>query len=383
MVGLITHHTLIFVSACVTATLGGLLSGIHIPPDVKWRNLRIARGYLALACFILAGFNLLNFFLQSEANSSSIQDALILYIASYQALLFTMTLLTFIQPLYVRKEVVVPQLATITVAGVSLLLSLFLWEPLFPVLFHISMAAYLFQLIFYTVLFRRKYLLCLKQLEEYYDEDKDNRLKWVECSFYTALGVGIMALLSLFLAEWAYDLFIVVYTAFYAYVTGRFLNYINNDMKFVIPAVTRKTNGAEQRREKAEETPPRSFTRKERNLKTALEEWVKEKQFSQKDIGVEETAQSLGTDCYFLRYYFRTYMQCDFRTWRSELRIREAQRILDEDPETSLACVCEAVGFNDRGNFHRQFTKITGITPANYKQRCSSTKQPTQEQLAN
>jgi YesN/AraC family two-component response regulator len=110
------------------------------------------------------------------------------------------------------------------------------------------------------------------------------------------------------------------------------------------------------------------MTEREQKFKAALEEWIKEKKFSEKDIGVEEIARSLGADPSFLRYYFRTHMQHDFRTWRSELRIREAQQILDQNPHAALSQVCEAVGFNDKGNFHRQFQKITGTTPANYRQ---------------
>ena len=140
---------------------------------------------------------------------------------------------------------------------------------------------------------------------------------------------------------------------------------------FVLPAVTRETALAEKEKQRGRETRNRQYmTEREQKFKIALEEWIKEKKFSEKDIGVEEIARSLGTDSSFLRYYFRTYMVNDFRTWRSELRIREAQQILDSNPQIALSRVCETVGFNDKGNFHRQFQKITGTTPANYRQGC-------------
>ena len=369
---LVDHHTLIFASASVTIALGSLLQIIRIPADRKWRKLRLARNYLAMACFILGAFNLVAFFLQYSEKNFPIQSALILYIASYQALLFTMTLLMFIQPLYVTKKMIVPQFTAITTVGAILFLSLFLWESLFSLIFYTAIAAYLFQLLNYTLLFRRKYRACLRQLEEYYDEDKDSRLRWVQFSFYTALSIGTMALLSLFLGRWSYELFIVIYTAYYVYMTGRFLNYISNEATFVIPAFPPLAKGKDLEPEKAMRTcaSPSLLAKREEELKISLKEWVEMKKFTQKDIGVEETAQSLNTDSYFLRYYFRTYMQCDFRTWRSELRIREAERILNEEPGMSVTCLCESVGFNDKGNFHRQFTKITGKTPTNYKQFC-------------
>jgi hypothetical protein len=213
---------LVFASVCVIAVLGGLLKAIRIPPGEKWKNLRAARNNLALSCFILAALSVLNFLMQGYGKSPSVQDILVLLIASSQALLFTMTLLTFIQPLYVRKERVIPQIAAIVAAGVLLLLFLFLWEPVFPVIFYAAIVSFLFQLAYYTFLFNKKYTLCLRQLEEYYDEDEDNRLQWVKTSFYTALSIGVTALWILFFKGWVYDVFIIVYTAFYVYMACRF-----------------------------------------------------------------------------------------------------------------------------------------------------------------
>lgn len=376
MPDLITHDTLIFASACVIAALGGLLPGIRFPSGKEWRNLRVACGYLALGCLILAALSVLNLLMQGYlihdyTENRSVEDVLVLLIASYQALLFTMMLLTFIQPLYVRKERVVPQAAVITVAGGVLFLSLYLWEPAFPFVLYTAMAAYLCQLVYYTILFRKKYTLCLRQMEEYYDEDEDHRLQWVRSGFYIALAIGVMALCTFFANRWVYDAFIVIYTAFYVYMVCRFLNYKNNEVMFVLPAVIRETGVTKKENRQSRETRNRQYmTEREQKFKVALEEWMKEKKFSEKDIGVEEIAHSLGTDSSFLRYYFRTYMENDFRTWRSELRIREAQQILDQNPYAALSQVCERVGFNDKGNFHRQFQKITGTTPAHYKQDC-------------
>ncbi|HOO96064.1 MAG TPA: AraC family transcriptional regulator [Proteiniphilum sp.] len=370
MLALVAHHTLIFASASVTASLGGLLLGISIPPDTKWKNLYISRAYLALACFILSGFNFLIFFSRTYAYSSSIQNMLIVTIASYQALLFTMTLLTFIQPLYVRKERVIPQFAIIVAVTLLLFLTMFFWKTAFPFVFYAAVAGYLFQLTYYTTLFRKKYTLCLRQLEEYYDEDEDHRLQWVRSGFYTALSIGVMALCALF-NEWLCDAFIVIYTLFYIYMISHFLNYRINEMKFVLPAVTRESGRAEKEKPQGWKTlKPRQMTNREQKFKVALEKWIEQRKFFEKDVGVEEIARSLGANSSFLRYYFRTHMQNDFRTWRSELRIREAQRIMDKNPKLSISRICEEVGFNDKGNFHRQFQKITGTTPANYRQSC-------------
>lgn len=375
MFDLVTHYTLTFASSSVIATAGGLLLGIHMPNSEEWKNLRVARIYLSISYFILAAFGFLSFFMQAEADNPQLLDACTLFIASYQALLFTMTLLSFIQPLYVRFKLVLNQFVIITIVGVILFITLFLQsDSLFLFFFYAATAGYLFQLIYYIRLFKKKYKLCLKQLEVYYEEDKESRLQWVQRCFYTASGIGALALISVFANNHFYSGFVLIYTIYYAYIVSRFYNY-RVEAEFVLPAVIQK-----EQEEETEETPSTitddndstELIPKGQALQEALAVWVAEKQYCKRDVSVDETAKLLGVDRNFLRYYFKTYMRTEFRTWRIELRIREAQRLIKENPNLSLAQVSEAAGFNDSGNFHRLFCKITGMTPINYKRNCTS-----------
>jgi AraC-like DNA-binding protein len=56
----------------------------------------------------------------------------------------------------------------------------------------------------------------------------------------------------------------------------------------------------------------------------------------------------------------------DFRPWRKELRLREASRLFAENPGYTIEEVCELVGYNNSGNFNRDFKKMMGMTPKNY-----------------
>jgi len=85
------------------------------------------------------------------------------------------------------------------------------------------------------------------------------------------------------------------------------------------------------------------------------------------DISTEEVAKLLGTDLSFFRSYFRDHMPSDFRTWRNELRIRKAQELIADYPETSLNQIAQEVGFVTRSNFYLYFKKITGHSPADYR----------------
>ncbi len=367
---------LILSSACITTTLGVILHELSIPRGKKWKNLRAARTYLAISCFILAAINILTYLFKEHLTADqvefiAIKNIIILGFASSQAMLFTMTLISLIQPLNLREDKVLTQTAIILSTCVVLLLFFFLWRPFFPVVFYIAIAAYIFQLVYYTILFNNKYKHCLIRLEAYYDEDESYRMKWIRRIFYAALSIGILFLSFLFLDGWPHNMFIFLYTTFYLYVVIRLLNYKNKELRYVLPAMIKEESVRVNHNHDIHETNNDYYmTERELKFKKALEEWVADKKFSDKDTGVEEIAQTLGEDISFLRYYFRTYIKDDFRTWRSELRINEARRLLEKNPLLPLSKVSSMVGFNDRGNFHRQFQKLTGVTPANYKEDC-------------
>ncbi|MDR2909910.1 MAG: hypothetical protein LBV47_00880 [Bacteroidales bacterium] len=231
----ITHYLLTFGSACVTLVLGFLLLGIRIPKsEVGLGKLRKARVYLSGAYFVLAASGFFSYLMGVEAERDEILMAFTLFIASYQALLFTITCITFIRPAWVRKPVIIKHLLAITLTGgVLVLFSLLSGTNAFPYALYTCVALYIFQLLCYVCLFRREYARSLRQVEAYYDEDESYRLRWVKVCFYSALGIGIWALASIFSGNVLYCLFIVAYTAYYAHMVHRFSTY-TVDTKFLI-----------------------------------------------------------------------------------------------------------------------------------------------------
>lgn len=276
-----------------------------------------------------------------------------------------------IQPLYVRKKQIVWQLIVISIMSALLLFALYFFSNiLFTIIYSLVCVLYVAQLILYTRLFRAKYKACLNSLEKYYEEDEPVRLRWVARCFYGALGIGILALLnSLFFSISFYSLFIILYTIFYVCVVCWMYNY-QVAFKFAIPVVTKHPENAENNElpEDEDSYSPEQYEQ----FKNSLELWVQNKKYTQNDLSVDEIAKELGTKSDFLRHYFKTNIGCDFRTWRLELRVREAQQLMEKNSELSVYQICEMVGIGDRSNFHRKFTKIVGIPPSVYRTKCQS-----------
>ena len=104
-----------------------------------------------------------------------------------------------------------------------------------------------------------------------------------------------------------------------------------------------------------------------KKIEYAIARWIKQKKFSEYDKSRDEVAKELNTTKEYLHLYFTTRKGVDFKTWRTELRIEEAKRLLLENKELSTNIIGEISGFSDRSNFHRQFVRFVGCSPKQWR----------------
>jgi len=112
-------------------------------------------------------------------------------------------------------------------------------------------------------------------------------------------------------------------------------------------------------------------TRKERGLEieAALDAWAEDRANMRRDFSRTEVAKEIGVSTAELSDYFQLILSKDFRTWKTEVRIRWAMHMMETDENTSIHEVCKRLGFADESNFHRQFKRMTGTTPARWRGR--------------
>ena len=114
----------------------------------------------------------------------------------------------------------------------------------------------------------------------------------------------------------------------------------------------------------------RTLARRSESIDAALtlkiERWIKEKKWKE-DIRMEQVAEDLDVSHYALSSYFRFYVGKPFLKWRMEVRIEEAARILLEHPDIPASVTGVMVGIPDRSNFRRQFRKIKGCSPTEWR----------------
>ncbi len=247
----------------------------------------------------------------------------------------------------------------------------------------IALLAFLIQSIIYIIYFDKAYKHSLKELENYYDEDESHKIKWVRFCYIISMLTNLFILVYLCL-YWFLDykmevasIYTVWYLLYMLYLTSNFISFIGSH-KLVLDAfahkalsgqdISRFINEKKKGRKQNETASPASISEAGfRKLELALEDWVAEKKYCEYDKSREQIARELNTTKEFLHHYFITRKGVDFKTWRTQLRIEEAKRLLLENKDASVNIIADAAGFSDRSNFHRQFVKTVGCSPKEWR----------------
>ena len=243
-----------------------------------------------------------------------------------------------------------------------------------------SVVLYIVNCIIHIILFHRTYLRSVQKLEQYYDEEENNKMKWIRFCYIMMMLTQMFVLVYMLLPRGFMKIYTLWYVLFMVYFSANFISFLGSN-KLLLDAFAYKTlSGQEimeriERRKRmkkgAKEAQPLDSLVTEQELNRiahALDKWVKEKRYREYDKTREQIAKELNTSKEMLHLFFVTRMSIDFKTWRNRLRIEEAKRLLIENPEMSTNIVAELSGFSDRSNFHRQFTKIVGCSPKQWRE---------------
>jgi AraC-like DNA-binding protein len=243
-----------------------------------------------------------------------------------------------------------------------------------------SVILFVINCIIHIVLFHRTYLRSVHKIEQYYDEEENNKMKWIRFCYVMMMLTQMFVLVYMLLPRGFMKVYTIWYALFMLYFSANFISFLGSN-KLLLDAFAYKTlSGQEiieriERRKRmkkgAKDSQPleSQLTEQEMNkIDRSLVKWVKEKRFRAYDKTREEIAKELNTSKEMLHMFFATRMNVDFKTWRTRLRIEEAKTLLLDNPEMSINIVAELSGFSDRSNFHRQFTKIVGCSPKQWRE---------------
>lgn len=392
------------VAMIVAASLAIVMMLIKVPHSEHIKKLKRAKNAVVF-CYLINTFTFGYTLYNSNLENYELFSALtMLIVVAFSSTILAFSLINLLNYRYVDFSKLLISIFAVFVVSIGLIQTFFNEKDYF---FNIALISgvvlFCAQWIYYVVIFDKWYKRNLKLLEKYYDEDEDHKLKWVRFCFILAMLTTIFVIVYMILPKNFIFIYIGFYILFLLYFAGNFISFIGSH-KLLLDAFGHWSPGGRNRGMKKAGTgsgntariPEKNDTgsgkaaiasekagNKPRERETAgltvnekieksLEEWVKEKKYTEYDKSREEIAEELGTTKEVLHQYFTVNMGKDFRTWRTELRIEEAKRLLTEEKQLSINIIGEMAGFSDRSNFHRQFTKAIGCSPKEYRESHSS-----------
>ena len=374
------------VGSTVLAVLLMLIKIPHSDYSVKLANSKIA----LVVSFLICSFMM--FYSMSQYGKSEIKDwDMFLMLSIYIVVHFSTSIISYSMIALLKTEKHKWQGLFVPGLFVSALVAFMLLESYksgnqtyFWYVCAAALIAFLIQSVTYIVHFDRAYKTSLHELETYYDEDEGHKIKWVRFCYIISMLTILFVLVYLCL-YWFLDykmevasVYTIWWLIYMLYLTSNFISFIGSH-KLVLDAFAHKALSAGELIQKISENKKRKEKKDNdsaqvvisgseiRKLQAALKQWVDKKSFREYDKSREDIARELNTTKEILHHYFISIKKVDFKTWRTELRIEEAKRLLLKDKNVSTNVIAEASGFSDRSNFHRQFVKIVGCSPKQWR----------------
>lgn len=375
------------VGSTILALLLMLIKIPHSDYSAKLTNSKIAIVVSSLIC----GFMM--FYAMNQYGKPDIRDwDMFLMLAIYIVVHFSTSIISYSMIALLKSEKHKGQVFFVPGLFVSAVIAFMLLESYksgnamyFWSVCTVAVVAFLIQSVTYIVHFDRVYKKSISELEGYYDEDESHKIKWVRFCYVISM-LTILFVLVYMLLYWFLDykvevasIYTIWYLIYMLYLTSNFISFIGSH-KLVLDAFAHRAlsggdlmqlineNKKRKGRKVAVDSLPASIKESEfQKLEAALEQWVNERRYCEYDKSREQIARELNTTKEILHHYFTSRKGMDFKTWRTELRIGEAKRLLLKDKKASTNIIADASGFSDRSNFHRQFVKIVGCSPKQWR----------------
>ena len=367
-----------------SVVLGTLLLLIKIPTSNYSSGLSCAKNTISLCFFLCALFMLITSVFSGISNYEQFVKLMLFIITAESSVVLSFAMINVLEEGFFDMDKYYLNLILVFVLSIVLIRSLWWTKPGGQMAMTIICGIlFVVQCAIHIGIFKRVYRKCEESLANYYDEDEDSRLKRIKFCYNLMMVTQLFILVYLALPSKFIIVWITWYSLFFLYFTANFISFVGSH-KIMLDAFAYKTftgvnldsikNKGKQiinhQRKKATENnkPQKSESNIDfKKLEQAIEKWIEQKKFSEYDKSREEVAKELGTTRELLHMYFTTVQGIDFKTWRTELRINEAKRLLLENKELSTNIIGEIAGFSDRSNFYRQFVKFVGCSPKQWR----------------
>lgn len=388
MLGLNSYLELsLFIDLIASICIGVIFLLIKIPHTEYSRSLYWSKTYITAffgVCAIMFWFMLYH---RSLDGWSDFVTIMMLVTTAVSAATLSYSLISLLDEKYMSRDSFLLNVILVSATGIALARVMIHGYVLATkILIIIFIIGHVAQCIYHIIRFDSIFRKSLRKIEEYYDEEAYHRIRWIRFCYIIMMLTDMFILVYvlcyyIFQKESIMVAYILFYALFMLYFASNYFSFLGSH-KIVMDAFAHETLGGKTRRPVSKHPKKKANTAEVADAETetdikdksfasigkALDRWVEEKRYREYDKSREEIADEIGTTKEMLQFYFATKMGKDFRTWRTELRIEDAKALLLQDMNASINMIADISGFSDRSNFHRQFTKIVGCSPKEWRE---------------
>ena len=372
----------LIIGVITSFVLGSLLLLIKAPNTEYSRKIGKTKNTIAI-CFYICSILFYVCLRYSGVGDYEIFSSMMMFVVNAVAsAVLSFSLINLLDETYIENDKFYLNVGIIAVVSIVFMKSFWWEEGWIRTAVRVAVIVlFIVQCIAHILVFNKAYAKRLKQVEAYYDEEEDYRMKWIRFCYVIMMLTQMFILVYMLLPRGFMKIYNIWYSIFLLYFTANFISFLGSH-KLLLDAFAYKTLSGHDLMQKIAENKSRRKTVKDnsqdpsviiseadiRRLERSIDQWVKQKKYCEYDKSREEVAKELRTTKEHLHIYFSTIKGVDFKTWRTELRVAEAKKLLLENKEVSTNIVGEAAGFSDRSNFHRQFVKIVGCSPKQWRE---------------
>lgn len=243
-----------------------------------------------------------------------------------------------------------------------------------PELYKAEVAASLLYLMmqgYYSSLHMKSLMAMRRTLQDYYDRDTDDLLRWMKLSIMVLMLMSLMVPLLIFVESKGLAIFAILFFTGIFFLVDSFCGYaVSSAPMRVSDAEESASLEDEERRTVNEElttnSTPEPTTEVLQHVEEAVNRWVEKGGYRQSGITMPAAAEAIGTPRYLLSAWLKKKENRTYASWMNSLRIDAAKRVIREHPDWSNEAVAQHCGFSDRSYFQKKFKEATGQTPADY-----------------
>ena len=249
---------------------------------------------------------------------------------------------------------------------------------------YVGAALYMLMQCHYYYLQVREYKRLQLAVDEYFDHERHDLLRWMGLSVHLLTVMALLVPLGIFFEGAALVVFSIVTFFSISYTVISIYSYgISEDASRVeeaeeappsapkgatIAPPTCKTivaySGAE---EGASDTVTMLTDDERQQVEKALKQWTAEGAFRQHNLTLGIVAKQIHVSLRLLQLWLRQSEYHKLATLMNHLRVEDAKQVLGEHPDWSTESVADYCGFSSRQYFHQIFVQHTGTTPAKFQ----------------